>query len=38
VTTAIARETTLKRWKRNWKIDLVTSINPEWKELDWTLV
>ena len=38
VTTAIARETSLKRWKRNWKIDLVASVNPDWKELDWTLV
>ena len=38
VTTAIARETTLKRWKRDWKIALIERANPEWKELDFTLV
>ena len=30
---AIQRETSLKRWKRNWKIDLVNATNPEWKDL-----
>ncbi len=29
VTTAIARETSLKRWKREWKIALVERDNPE---------
>ncbi len=38
VTTAIARETSLKRWKRNWKIDLINAANPDWKDLDYTLV
>jgi putative endonuclease len=38
VTTAIARESSLKRWKRDWKIDLIQKANPAWKELDYTLV
>ncbi|MBV9540929.1 MAG: GIY-YIG nuclease family protein [Alphaproteobacteria bacterium] len=38
VTAAIARESSLKRWKRDWKIELITKANPTWKELDYTLV
>ena len=38
VTTAIARESSLKRWKRDWKIALIEKANPTWKELDDTLV
>ena len=38
VTAAIQRETNIKRWKRNWKIALIEKVNPEWKELDYTLV
>ena len=38
VTTAIARESSLKRWKRTWKIALIERDNPTWKELDYTLV
>ena len=38
VTTAIQRETSIKRWKRDWKIALIEKMNPEWKELDYTLV
>jgi putative endonuclease len=30
---AIQRETSLKRWKRDWKIDLVNKLNPEWRDL-----
>ena len=30
---AIQRETSLKRWPRAWKIDLIVSLNPEWKDL-----
>jgi putative endonuclease len=30
---AIQRETSLKRWKRDWKIDLVNKTNPEWRDL-----
>ena len=30
---AIQREKSLKRWPRQWKIDLIEKINPEWFEL-----
>ena len=30
---AIAREKQIKNWKRLWKINLIQSINPEWKDL-----
>lgn len=31
--TAIAREKQLKNWHRQWKINLITQANPEWKDL-----
>ena len=30
---AIAREKQLKNWHREWKINLIESENPEWKDL-----
>jgi len=30
---AIAREKRLKKWKRRWKIELIESFNPEWRDL-----
>ena len=30
---AIQREKSLKRWYRDWKIDLINKFNPEWKDL-----
>ena len=30
---AIAREKQLKRWKRQWKINLIEEFNPEWQDL-----
>ena len=30
---ARAREATLKRWRRAWKIDLVGKFNPDWRDL-----
>ena len=30
---AIAREKQLKWWKRQWKIELIEKLNPEWKDL-----
>jgi len=38
VAEAIQRETSLKRWKRDWKIDLVNKTNPEWRDLYPTLI
>ena len=31
--TAIAREKQLKKWKRDWKIDLIEETNNEWRDL-----
>jgi putative endonuclease len=33
VISAIAREKQLKNWHRQWKINLINKINPEWKDL-----
>jgi len=33
VLSAIAREKQLKNWHRQWKINLITKDNPEWKDL-----
>jgi len=30
---AINREKQIKKWKRCWKIELIESMNPEWKDL-----
>jgi len=30
---AIRREKTIKKWKHDWKINLVTKMNPEWVDL-----
>ena len=35
---AIQRETSLKRWKREWKIALIEQINPAWDDLSAGLV
>jgi putative endonuclease len=34
IETAIQRETSLKRWPRAWKVNLITSQNPDWENLD----
>ncbi len=33
VVDAIQRETSLKRWKRVWKLELIEKDNPEWADL-----
>jgi len=33
VMSAITREKQLKKWKRNWKINLIQKQNPEWRDL-----
>ena len=30
---AMEREKTIKRWKRQWKINLIRQSNPDWKDL-----
>jgi putative endonuclease len=30
---ARAREHTLKRWRREWKFELIEATNPEWRDL-----
>jgi putative endonuclease len=30
---AIQREKNMKRWPREWKIDLILSMNPNWRDL-----
>ena len=30
---AIAREKSIKKWKRAWKIELIEAMNPEWCDL-----
>jgi putative endonuclease len=32
-TTAIMREKEIKKWRRQWKIDLIEKENPEWNDL-----
>ena len=34
---AITREKRIKKWKRQWKIELIEFMNPDWKDLaeDW---
>ncbi|MFD1017535.1 GIY-YIG nuclease family protein [Winogradskyella rapida] len=36
---AIKREKTIKKWKKVWKRNLITKMNPEWKDLSlgWNL-
>ncbi len=33
ISEAIAREKQLKKWRRQWKIELIESMNPEWRDL-----
>lgn len=33
INAAILREKRLKKWKRQWKIELIEKQNPEWKDL-----
>lgn len=39
VNDAIRREKNMKKWKRQWKIDVIEKDNPNWKDLsaDWDL-
>jgi putative endonuclease len=35
---AIQREKTIKHWPRQWKINVITEMNPKWKDLYETLL
>ena len=35
--TAIAREKQLKRWHRQWKINLIEAANPDWRDLSFEI-
>jgi putative endonuclease len=30
---AISREKTLKKWRRDWKLQLIEEVNPDWIDL-----
>jgi putative endonuclease len=32
---AIVREKKIKRWRREWKLELIEACNPEWRDLYW---
>jgi putative endonuclease len=38
VQSALKREKQLKNWHRNWKTNLINSVNPEWRDLASTLL
>ena len=38
VNSAILREKILKKWKRQWKIELIEKINPNWNDLSKNLI
>jgi putative endonuclease len=33
IETAIAREKSIKRWRREWKLELIETLNPDWRDL-----
>jgi putative endonuclease len=38
VQSALRREKQLKNWHRDWKINLINSLNPKWEDLTSTLL
>lgn len=38
VTDAIRREKIMKKWPRQWKINLIEQNNPEWQDIAWQLL
>ena len=38
VTQAITREKTIKKWPRQWKINMIEERNPHWQDLSWQLI
>lgn len=35
---ALIRERRLKRWRRDWKLDLIEVHNPDWRDLSYDIV
>ena len=33
ITDAIAHEKRVKRWRRQWKLELIEKVNPDWRDL-----
>ncbi|MGA1804049.1 GIY-YIG nuclease family protein [Rhizobium sp. HT1-10] len=33
LTTAITREKTMKKWQRQWKLNLIEASNPDWEDI-----
>lgn len=38
VMSAITKEKQLKKWNRQWKINLIEKLNPEWKDLYFEII
>ena len=38
IESAILREKQMKKWRRQWKIELIEKSNPEWKDLYCSLI
>ncbi|RZL30648.1 MAG: GIY-YIG nuclease family protein, partial [Pedobacter sp.] len=38
INSAILREKQLKKWKRQWKINLIEKTNPQWDDLSVNLI
>ena len=38
ITDAIRREKTIKKWPRQWKINLIEERNPYWQDISWHLL
>ena len=38
ITCAIAMEKRIKRWRRKWKLQMIDSFNPDWRDLSESLV
>ena len=38
VMSAIAREKQIKNWHRDWKIELIENMNPEWSDLHGAII
>jgi len=35
---AVLRERRLKRWRRDWKLDLIEAQNPDWRDISYDII